>query len=217
MKKSEKVKIWQNTIKKLAKIRDNENVAIDKHALETIAAFNLNRIPTVTSCGGHSEPNKLRFPHVLGFANNKPKSRYGNDGAIRKMIARKHHTPQETIEINPGAAQEYQNIIRKNKLKENKTYKIWQGKNRQLKRYIQSLLDEFYQNHYAPMPARPYLSGPILGYLLNSGPLSSKYKLRKGNLKPNEIKTIQKQVRACKKEFKAFTLFLKKRFFTGKV
>jgi len=121
-------KIWKAKLKELATTVDNEGVPIDQDIMETVAAFNLNGFTTIKSCAGHIKQGPLRFSFVLGWAAGKPESRFTNDKKLRQKIALTYSGPQEEIEINPGAAEEYYKIVTKRRLHETKEYKTWDKK-----------------------------------------------------------------------------------------
>jgi hypothetical protein len=203
-------KIWKAKLKELTTIVDNEGIPIDKDILETVAAFNLNGFPTIKSCAGHFQQSSLRFPFVLGWATGKPESRFINDKKLRQKIALKYSGPQEEIEIDPGAAEEYYKIVKKRRLNETKEYKAWDKKNRVLRKAILSLLQQFYSRRTVSQDAKIYLAKGMLGYLVMTGKMKIKKMIRDNTVKPSEIPQIQKNIIAGQKEMRTFTEFLKK-------
>lgn len=200
-------------LKELDGIKDNEGTPIDPGIKEAIVAFNLNGFPTINSCAGHTQKNKLWFPHVLGVAPGRPQNRFINDNKIRRKIAHEHNIPEGFIELNPNACKQYYQWVKEHRLKETKKYLAWKRKNKVMEEFIQFQLDRFYSGRKVSQDAKIYLAKPTLGYLVNIGRMGIKEKVKNHTVKPVEIPGIQRKIRAAQKEMKAFTEFLKKKFF----
>lgn len=211
--KDAKQKLWKEKLKELDKIVDNEGTPIDENIKETVVAFNLNGFPTIKSCGGHTWNDHLSFPFVLGRAFGMPENRFTGDKKIRERIALTHHTIPEEIEINPSAADEYDQLIEKLGLHETREYQEWDGRNEVLRRSLELLLKEFYQNRKVARDAKLYSAQPMLGFLITAGRRETKDKIKEHKIKTKEIAEFQKTIIAAQGEMNAFAEFLKDKFF----
>jgi hypothetical protein len=206
-RKNERWQLWREKLKELDTITDNEGVPIDDDIKETVAVLNLIGIPTAQSCAGHIM-GRLRYPMILGWAKDRPVERFTNDKDIRCKIASKYHISVDDIEFNSQATEEYYTIVTKLRLKETKEYKKWIKQNKLLRKTLRLLLKEFYSNRN-PLPYSKLYLAPSLGYLLVSR--SHRSKTRNISYSSKDIP----KIKAAQEEMKAFTEFLKNKFFNS--
>lgn len=81
----EKISLWEKTIQELRSINtDNEGLEIEKGIIETVAAINLNGIPTIQSCGGHFEDDIKRTPYINVCAPKNENSTHPTSGELNE-------------------------------------------------------------------------------------------------------------------------------------
>jgi len=225
---------WQR--KKLAKIEASRNRVdrlvdglgkhIDKGIKETVIYIDALGFKTSMSCEGHKDWG-LPWPWVDITAPDRPKERWVGEIKMFEQLARevglnldKNNKPIGKEGHEPTQA-EYRKLIEIQKEASRRTwdagkteeYKKWKSTLRDSQIKMESLLAEFYQGR------KSYEDKVVLGRV---GPYNFRLEFEEGLLTPVEYEKIKKEEVVKKlperrKEMKAFTDFLKKKFWEPSV
>lgn len=203
---SEKQKRWDDILIRLEKTVDSVGEKIDLNARETIAALQVNDIPTSSSCGGHADKERLRFPYVMGEAEGEPEYRCIGQKELVEKVAAKYGIPdRQGMWSNMEAQGEYLDGMRT--LVVSDEYRLWKEKNPPLLASLRELVAEFYAQ-YEGVPESQLIVRPSTGYRMET----ANYLTHK-EMQAMESSEIQEQIRASQEEFEAFTQFLRQRYF----
>ncbi len=211
----EKQKIWDKKKKDLEKAKDYFGEKIDENIKSAVTAFNLNDLPTSQSCEGHLEKG-LPFPWLDVRAPHKPKQRFENEKQIFQNVARKYGFSYEEVKRSISSEGEIVEAINQahneakekaSKNQEKEEYKEWRQENKKLEHKIRSLINEFYQNREAPNDVKIKIGiiGPGNVVRVYSGPKTQE--------KDSDQKNLKEKLKRRRKEIKAFSQFLKEKFF----
>lgn len=133
---------WQKTLENLDHIVDLLGKPIDENIKLVVASLNANGIPTVGSCGGHTE-ERLSFPYVYGEANGEPKYRYEDEQEITEGLINKYSLKdRRAVWSNELAEKEYYDLTEG--LKETEEYRNWYAKNELLRQEVTQLIEDYY-------------------------------------------------------------------------
>ncbi len=196
----EKQKKWEEVLKNFEQVTDGLGLPIEESIKETVVSLNVNEIPTGSSCGGHIEKDRLSFPYVSGEAPGEPQYRYqGEDKIIESLITKYKLSDRREIFDDGKIEDEYYNLT--DNLEETEEYKEWYLKNEPLIQQITQLIEEFNTTSS---------SGRIC-----LAPIYPGYRIEAHDRKKEFVEDMQKEkeIQLAQKEFKAFTDFLKQRFF----
>lgn len=197
----EKLRQWEDALKKLEAISDNLGMLIEENIKETVAAFNVNEIPTSGSCGGHLEDDRLRYPYVQGRAQNEPQHRFEGEKEIIEGLIQKHGL-KDAHEIFDDGEVENEYYQATDHLEETAEYKEWSAKNVPLRQQVAELIEEFYVNQPQSVPS------------LHLQPIYPGYRVEAHVREEVEDKEeLKRRIQAAQEEFRVFTEFLKNRFF----
>ena len=128
--------------KNLDNVTDGLGLEIDPEIKELVVALNLNGIPTLSSCAGHTDTENIRPPYIQGQADGAPEFRYdGEEEIVKKLMNKYHFTRWRDVFGDDNARPEYYNLTRD--LNESEEYKIWDAGNKPLEKKITDILNEF--------------------------------------------------------------------------
>lgn len=199
----EKQQAWNTALADLERVVDGLGLQIEESIKETVVAFNINGIPTDSSCGGHIEPERLSFPYVMGQALGEPEFRYEGEEAIVHDIAEKYNLKRwRDLFGDSSAEKEYD--ARTAELLETKEYSEWYAKNTPLTESVQKLVTEF--------------NATRTRTLLHLSPIYPGFRVEANDKKkiPSDPEETKAEIRLAQEEFRAFTEFLKERYFASR-
>lgn len=198
-KETEKQKQWEQALKNLETIADGLGLPIEQSIKETVAALNVNEVPTSSSCGGHIEDGRLSFPYVGGEAFHQPQYRYQGEAKIIKDLIEKYHLLYRHEIFDDGKVEnEYYNLI--DGLDETEEYKEWYLKNEPLEQRVLKLIEEF---NATRTNARICLTPIHPGYRMEAHDRHMEF---------IDVKQKESEIKFAQEEFRMFTEFLKQRF-----
>lgn len=206
--------VWEEKLRSLENIVDRIGRHIDKEIMETLVAFDVSNIPTDSSCGGHLETERMRFPYVSGEANGRPQYAYVGQADIENEIAKKHGINQKEIRDNIKAKKEYRARLEECELSEE--FKVWRTNDQALPMSVAALLEEFYQTRGDSMGVRLCLRERMaIGYyMVTDNYLRPKETSKQVEATQEELDEIKAKIIDARAEFKAFADFLKQKFLT---
>ena len=146
----QKQKEWDTVVRSLEHVVDGLGMPIDSNIIETLAGFNVNHFHTISSCGGHTDAERIRLPYIHFAPPEKPHYRYENEASFRKQIAEKYQLNESDIDqdINKEADREYWKAM--DVQQETPEWREWYSKLVDLEGQIDKLLEHFYsQNNFA--------------------------------------------------------------------
>jgi hypothetical protein len=208
----EKRAFWNTTMEQLDRVADGLGKPIDAGIKETVAAFIVNKFPTYGSCEGHVEERfdkqiKLRPYIAVGF--DEPRQRYIGEPEIRDRIATEFGILAEDVEENDSAWRAFWNYIHEHNIPETPEFLEIRAKNEELQKSIQEILGTFYQNRQVVEDVRLVCEGigPVGHFRVTTARENPKH------VDSLELEQYQRQLLAEQEEVRAFTQFLKERFF----
>lgn len=209
---NEKSVLWQEKLKSLEEIVDRLGRYIDNEIKETLVAFELNNIPTDSSCGGHLEAAHMRFPYVSGESKGRPRYAYAGQEDIEHDIEKKYAITSSEIRTHEEAKKEYRERL--NDQEPSEAYKEWQAKDYALPVSVGELLGEFYQTRNSPEDVRLFLVERIATgyYMVTKNYIQPKEISAKGEYTQEELDAMRTRIIAAREEFQAFADFLKQKF-----
>jgi hypothetical protein len=200
---------WFDTLKNLDEIVDGLGMKIDENIKETVAAFNINGIPTDGSCGGHTE-GRLGFPYIMGKPLDEPEYRWVGQQNLNSEILKKYNlkTVREIYSDSKAEAEYNKRVEEELKFIETEQYKEWYKKVQPLEKEVGTLIEEFYKNRMISDDQKLHLSPLYAHYDIESGlEIES---LQQSNV---SVVAIKAKIHASQEEFKLFTEFLKQKYF----
>jgi len=215
--KSEKELVWEKTRGEIEGIGDSLGMPIDEGIKETVIAFMVNGFPTSGSCEGHVD-RALPVPWVEISAQNEPEIKYKKQEEVFDRIAKRHNfTTQDLLQWkNKDAEKAYWEAIDKCvKNGETKEYKKWVEENKKLRKEMETILNEFYQDKEIDLDIKLKIRPIEAIFRVYSGSEEDYRDFIKYN---EEVSEERKQKRAeklvkYKAEMDAFTEFLKQKYF----
>ncbi len=204
--------LWEEKLKSLENVVDRLGRHIDEEIMETLVSFDLNHIPTYSSCGGHLETGRLRFPYVSGEAEGRPKYAYVGQGDIESEIAKKYNITPSEIRAHTEAKKEYRERL--NACEVSEKYREWQANDQELPLTVGTLLEEFYQSRSSTEDVRLVLRERMaVGYyMVTRNYIYPKEIPSKEVLTQDQLDEIRLKIISAREEFQAFADFLKQRF-----
>lgn len=148
------------------KSRDSK---IDPKIRRAVSALNKIDIPTTSSCQGHSTYSSPA-PWIKITAKNEPKSKTAEvyEGWV-----------EENLERNKSRLTPIPWKIKKSK--PTKAYKKWDKENFKLRKFVSSLLSEFYKDRRTPKDTRIVIESAKRGFWIHNGGESYIKWRKKGN------------------------------------
>lgn len=143
----EKQKIWNETLASMDRLVDGLGQHMDENIKECVAGFIVNGLNTDGSCGGHIEPDGLRFPFVYFEAPNKPKFRWvGEEELVQGILQKYNLKVYREIFSNDAAESELDEGLKKiyeSRGEETVEYKEWKKhqdvQNQEISKLIQEI------------------------------------------------------------------------------
>jgi len=204
--------LWDKTLRELDHIGDALGYRIDPGIKETVTAFIVNKFPTYSSCEGHveerfDEPVKLRPYIAVGL--DEPKQRYVGEQELRSSIAKQFDIPVDKLEDNVPADTEYWQYIYRHDVQETPEFLAIRAKNEELQRLISVILASFYKSRVTSSDSKLVIEriGPAGHFRVTTA------KEAPDKIEKTDIDKYQKELLIEQSEMKAFTQFLKDRFF----
>lgn len=214
MKVNKKEKIWKNINKQIHHLNDRLGMKIDPLIKGVVIGFNVNRLYTKMSCGGHITKDRERaFPWVYFEAPNEPKYRHVGEKRLKAYIAQKYGIDSSALyyQANKVAEKEYWNLIMVEKHAETKNYINWFKKNKQLEQRVKQRLDAF----YAKRKDKPEVKIEM-GQIFPGARIEVLDKYAKKWKKNLSGKDFRNKIKDAQKEMSLLASFLKTSFFAGK-
>ncbi len=203
---------WEEKLRSLENIVDRLGRHIDQEIMETLVSLDLNNIPTDSSCGGHLEAERMRFPYVSGEAKGRPKYAYVGQEDVETEIAKKYGITPSEIRVHAEAKKEYWGRL--NGCEVSEAYKEWHANDQALPASVEALLDEFYQTRSSPEDARLCLKERMaVGYyMVTKNYTHPKEIVAKEESTQEELEEMRAMIIVAREEFQAFADFLKQRY-----
>lgn len=214
--KEEKEAELENIRHNLGTASDRLGQKIDSGIKETVVYLQALGFNTTASCEGHIE-HGLPWPWVDIAAENEPSERWvGQEQAFRNAAAKHNINLERLKHCEPEALywEVIKNVVNNSEADD---HKKWSVRNKKLATRLQRYLDEFYRSREV---------GPTLKLRIEKGnQIASRlqsFEEKDGNFEEYKDlaspmrKAEAKLLEAKKKEMKAFTYFLKKKYFRNK-
>ena len=203
--------LWEETLANLDTVIDKLGHHIDPHIKESVAAFMVNGFPTASSCEGHikerSKQVKKNKPYVA-IEHEVPKERYIGEQEIRQEIAATFGLTDLEFKVNKEAENAFWNYIEQNHIPETPEFIAARAKNNEAEREIISLLALFYSTHQEGEHAK------LKTERVNA---AGRFRVTTASddkpLNEAEVADAEQELIAEQEEMRAFTEYLKKRFF----
>lgn len=208
----EKQALWNRTIEELDRVADKLGKPIDAGIKETVAAFIVNEFPTYGSCEGHVEERfdkKIKLRPYIAVGLDEPRQRFVGESEIKERIAAEHGIPAEELDENDVAERAYWDYIHKQNVPETPEYLAIRSKNEELQKSVEQILEAFYQNRQTLKDTKLAIEqiGPAGHFKVTTAKENPK------EVQDADIEKHQQQLLAEQEEVRAFTQFLKERFF----
>jgi len=211
----EKTKEWEEKTQEINEIADATGRGIDEGIKETIVAFNLMDIPTSQSCEGHDEMEggHRLWPWVEISAPNEPEERFEGENQLFEEAAEAHGMKVE--DLKRGSPEELFWAVKKRASQNPVTpeYQAWEELNSQLYAFVLELLNEFYKDREVQEDIKLELDENNGGSFEISNEKAALLSLLDGQLTDEEKRYLIGKLPKRREEMKAFTEFLKERFF----
>ncbi len=81
---------WNEIRRQVDTITDRLGMPVDEEIKEVVVGLRANGINTVSSCGGHTDGDRLAFPWVCCAASDQPEFRFKDEENIKNAIAQKY-------------------------------------------------------------------------------------------------------------------------------
>ncbi len=195
IEKNEKLQRWEEARQEIDQIADKLGKGIDANIKETIAVFHVLNINTKGSCEGHV--NRGTFAPYVDIESQDIDDLENQLDEIGKALEK------------AKAAVDFQVTLENAKEKANQIYKEIERKNLAERKKVMAYLEEFYENRHVPYHQRLILEGLARGWTRLE---SQGVDLQK--IESDEIK--QQRLIEYQNEMKAFTEFLKEKYFGKK-
>mgnify|MGYP001591747600 CR=1 FL=1 len=208
----DKQNLWNKTLDDLDRVADRLGMPIDAGIKETVAAFVVNEFPTYGSCEGHVEERfdkKIKLRPYIAVGLNEPRQRFIGESEIKERIAAGYGISAEKLEENDAAERAYWNYIQEQDVPETPEYLAVRIKNEELQKSLQQILEAFYQNRQANKDTSLTIEriGPAGHFRMTTAKENSK------DVREFDMERSRRQLMVEQEEIKAFTHFLKARFF----
>ena len=199
----------------IEQIVDAEGKPIDEGIKESVIAFNALEIPTTQSCEGHAEEHEGRpLPWVRVGAEGEPEEKFVGQKEAFEKAAKEHNVPLE--ELKRAMPEDLYWDVMKGVSQNEGTpeYKGWEQKNNVLYEKVRGLLEEFYKDQETDPDVR-LESDESNGREFEIHSHEEKMKdLIFNEMSPEEREQIAKKLPQRQAEMKAFTQFLKEKYFS---
>lgn len=208
----EKERAWQDRLRELDRVVDGRGEHLDENIKEAVTAFNLNRFPTNSSCGGH--PDGGGFPYVMGSPEGKPTFRYvGEEDLVRRMM--EEYGTENLRDIYADHGKEfYARVESELGAQESEEHQRWYEKVKPLEVAVGNMLAEFYAERGTPDADRLGLGRVYGHYRVETDAKAALMARVRSNGKVGREEVAQ-AIRSAQDEFGALTDFLKRRYFAS--
>ncbi len=204
---------WDRALVQLEEVEDALGRPVDEGIRDAIVAFEVNGFHSNSSCEGHVREQfgytaKL-CPYVsVGF--NPPEERFVNQKEIQKRVMDKYGIGPDEFYMHNEAFDDYWAHIQDEGYRETEEYAQITQQNLELWAKLLAILSEFYEG-------RPHNEETVL--ILAPVHPFTRVTTRNGDVKKpqgeDEIAACQVELEKEQVEMKAFTEFMKKRFFNS--
>lgn len=208
----EKQVLWNRTIEELDRVVDKLGEPIDAGIKETVAAFIVNKFATHGSCEGHVEERfgkKIKLRPYVAFGLDEPRQRFVGESEIKEHIAAEYGVTAKDLEDSETAERAYWDYIHEQNVPETAEFLEIRAKNEELHQSIQQVLEAFYKNRQTSEDTKLTIE--------RIGP-AGHFRVTTAKEDPEEVQDAdmekhQQQLLAEQEEVRAFTQFLKEKFF----
>jgi hypothetical protein len=213
LNRQEKTTAWLHRLEEIEHIRDALGFPVDQNIRETIVALNLSGFPTSASCEGHIDRAK-GAPWIKVEAPDRPHERFiGEDGIVEMIAAKYQVSPQDVRTSRSHAAwKEASKLASSNG--ETPEYERWRNENEALREILTSLVEEFYRGRSVDEATHLEIARDPEGTtrIHNGG---EDFIKSSRDLTGDERRSLADRLPKYQAEMKAFTEFLKKRYFAS--
>jgi len=210
---AEKEMAWKRQLERTYLRIDGLGKRIDDGIRKTVAAFNINGLPTSASCEGHIGRGK-NTPWIDIATPNEPEERYINENKIFQKIADEYGVPIKHVrKINNKEA--WMKASKESiKAGETEEFKEWARENTKLTEKAEKLLEEFYQNREVESDIRLRIKRSASGARIYNGKEEDNRSSVKKEMTEEQKQELSDRVVKYKEEMDVFADFLKEKFFS---
>ena len=210
---------YNSKMKGLNKLADRLGCGLDEGIKETVALLQLLGFPTISSCEGHSDHGNPA-PWVMFSASGEPKWRYVNQEKVYEIIGKKHNLTVVALKNCDDYEAWKEAEIESAKNPITPEYEVWNLKNVNIGKELQSFVDKFYRqnNRLEQIEDNVLIRVRVeedYVRLYNGKKYDDILLMHEGkNEWPvQEIPQIEIDLKKCQDEFKIFTEFLRNIYF----
>ncbi len=218
--RAEKEEKLQATLQEIESWGDRLGKGVDEGIKETVAIYNVMELPTSASCEGHFEneaEHGFPVPWVDVEAPNEPQWRFEHEEEIYNQVAKKYGVTVDKV-LRADNEEAWEEAVKLSaEQEETEEYKAWEEENEKLFIKVESLLREFYTERNVPDELRIIADRSVGGFRVHGGgkfyiPNNEKERIQ-NELTEEERNRTPEVLRGSQEEMRAFTEFLKQRYF----
>ncbi len=209
---------WDNVVNKIEMTADAEGYEIDKGIKEVVIALNALEINTGQSCEGHADSG-FSSPWVRIEAPNEPEERFINQNIVFEKVSKKYGMPTEETRrmYNMNAYWEAMHECSKNG--ETEEFKKWKKESEKLLYVIKEILNDFYESREVSDELKIKTDSETIDdmaegsfEIFNGG---NDHRIVSDEIFSQEEKdALGSRIEKYRSEMKAFSEFLKSKFFS---
>jgi hypothetical protein len=209
----EKRKTWLEMLEKIEHVCDALGFPIDTNIRETVVALNLSGMPTSASCEGHTDRGR-GAPWITVEAQGRPGERFIGEDEIFQRTAQKYHVSEKEVKKgqNHEAWKEAMNLAVANG--ETEEFQAWRKQSQLLLHKLHTILEDFYQGRAVEPGLRLEVVSNTEGtFNIRNG--RDDYERRSRALTEDQRLALRVRLAGYQKEMKAFTDFLKEKYYSS--
>jgi hypothetical protein len=211
--RQEKTTTWLEMLDKIERVCDMRGFPIDANIRETVVALNLSGITTSASCEGHSDRGR-GAPWITVEAQGRPRERFVGEDEIFQRTAQKYRASEQEVRKgqNHEAWKEATNLAVANG--ETQEYQAWRKQGQLLLDKVRTTLEEFYQGRFVESGALLEVASNAEGsFNIHNG--RDDYERKSPTLTEDERRALTGRLAGYQREMKAFTDFLKEKYYSS--
>lgn len=209
--KNDRLTIWNGILNRLDKTRDGLGLGLDSNIVETVASCIAHGFVTRQSCGGHLEPERLRYPWIDIIAPNEPKIEFVHEQEVISRAAKRSGVhPSKLFQSNVGYDAFWEELVLLNPdYERTPEYDQWLNTCSIAQRDLAVFL-EIYQKESPPFPLpTPFVTNGSLATVLREEINS----LPRRVLSEIDTRQVMRDIQESQAAMERFGSWMKDRFF----